>query len=89
MYRRHGYLLDPHSAVAWLALHEYLAGEPDAPGVFVATAHPAKFREVVEPAIGRPVPLPAVLADVITRPRRAISMAVDYATLADFLRRPA
>jgi threonine synthase len=86
VYRRHGYLLDPHSAVAWLALNEYLAGDPQAHGVFVATAHPAKFREVVEPAIGRPVPLPPALADAIARPRHAISMDVDYPTLATFLR---
>jgi threonine synthase len=84
--RGHGYLLDPHSAVAWLALNEYLAGDPEAHGVFVATAHPAKFREVVEPAIGRPLPLPAVLADAIDRPRHAIAMDVDYPTLARFLR---
>ena len=88
VYRRHGYLLDPHSAIAWLALNEYLGSEPDAHGVFVATAHPAKFREVVEPAIGKAVPLPAVLADAIARPRHAISMEVDYPTLADFLKRP-
>ena len=51
----HGYLLDPHSAIAWLALQDRLADEPEAHGVFLATAHPAKFREVVEPAIGRRV----------------------------------
>ena len=52
-YRRHGYLLDPHGAIGWLAVNDALrdAG-PDAIGVFLATAHPAKFREVVEPAIG-------------------------------------
>jgi threonine synthase len=86
VYRRHGYLLDPHSAVAWLALQDVLATEPTAHGVFVATAHPAKFREVVEPAIGKAVPLPPVLAEAIARPRHAISMDVDYETLADFLR---
>ena len=86
VYERHGYLLDPHSAIAWLALQEVLATEPAAKGVFVATAHPAKFREVVEPAIGRPVPLPRVLADAIARPRHAISMDIDYGTLAEFLR---
>ena len=43
-----------------LAGHQRRAGgrRPEAQGVFLATAHPAKFREVVEPAIGRPVPLP-------------------------------
>lgn len=86
VYRRHHYLLDPHSAIAWLALQEVLATDPSAQGVFVATAHPSKFREVVEPAIGRPVPLPPVLADAIARPRHAISMDVDYAQLAAFIR---
>ena len=86
VYQRHGYLLDPHSAIAWLALQEALATDPGARGVFVATAHPAKFREVVEPAIGRAVPLPPALAEAIARPRHAISMDVDYATLAEFLR---
>jgi threonine synthase len=88
VHREHGYLLDPHSAIAWLALNEYLATDTEARGVFVATAHPAKFREVVEPAIGNPVPLPAVLAEAIQRPRHALSMDVDYPTLAAFLRRP-
>jgi threonine synthase len=87
VYRRHDYLLDPHSAIAWLALQDVLASEPESPGVFVATAHPAKFREVVEPAIGRPVPLPPALAEALERPRHAISMDVDYPTLAEFLRR--
>jgi len=86
VYRRHKYLLDPHGAVAWLALQEVLALDRDAQGVFVATAHPAKFREVVEPAIGEPVPLPPVLADALARPRTSMSMDVDYPTLAAFLR---
>ena len=87
VYREHGYLLDPHSAIAWLALNEYLATDAQAQGVFVATAHPAKFREVVEPAIGKPVPLPAVLAEAVQRPRHVVSMDVDYPTLAAFLRK--
>jgi threonine synthase len=86
VYRQHGYLLDPHSAVAWLALQEVLAADPDAHGVFVATAHPAKFREVVEPAIGASIALPAVLEEALKRPRHANSMDVDYPALARFLR---
>ena len=43
VYQAHGYVLDPHSAIAWLALQDRLADEPDARGVFLATAHPAKF----------------------------------------------
>jgi threonine synthase len=86
VYRRHGYLLDPHSAIAWLALHDRLVDQPDACGVFLATAHPAKFREVVEPAIGRSIELPRSLADALSRPRHSISMPADYGALDEFLR---
>jgi threonine synthase len=86
VYRRHEYLLDPHSAIAWLALQDALKAQPDAEGVFVATAHPGKFREVVEPAIGRSVPLPRPLQEALGRPRHSVSMDVNYDTLRDFLR---
>jgi threonine synthase len=86
VHRRHGYILDPHSAIAWLALQDVLERDRESSGVFIATAHPAKFREVVEPAIGEDVPLPAVLADAVSRPRHSLSMAADYAELARFLR---
>ena len=85
VFRAHDYLLDPHSAIAWLALQEVVAAEPDSVGVFVATAHPGKFREVVEPAIGRSVPLPRPLQEALGRPRHSISMDVDYAALREFL----
>lgn len=83
--RRFGYLLDPHGAIAWLGLQQVLAADPDAVGVFLATAHPAKFREVVEPAIGRPVALPPTLADALARPRHSERLAVSYPALVDLV----
>ena len=71
---------------AWLALKDHLADDRDSQGVFLATAHPAKFREVVEPAIGRRIELPRPLADALARPRRSVSMPADYAALEEFLR---
>jgi threonine synthase len=85
VYREHGYLLDPHGAIAWLALQRRLAQGPRARGVFLATAHPAKFREVVEPAIGQPVPLPATLAEALSRPRSSARLPVDYSALVDLV----
>ena len=86
VYREHGYLLDPHGAVAWLGLHEHLDADPATRGVFLATAHPAKFREVVEPAIGRSIPLPPALADAVARPRHSARIPADYADLLTLLR---
>jgi threonine synthase len=85
VYREHEYLLDPHGAIAWLGLQERLAQSPRATGVFLATAHPAKFLEVVEPAIGQPVPLPATLAEALSRPRSSARLQVDYSALVDLV----
>jgi threonine synthase len=78
VYARYGYTLDPHTAIAWLGL-------PDEGGVFVATAHPAKFRETVEPAIGRPVALPEALRAALGRPRQITRMAPSLAALESIL----
>jgi threonine synthase len=86
VHRQHGYLLDPHSAISWLALKDHLAADRHSHGVFLATAHPAKFLEVVEPAIGRRIELPGPLADALARPRHSVSMPADYAALEGFLR---
>jgi threonine synthase len=79
-----GYLLDPHSAIAYMGLvgqagqvgpvdsrGASLAQDRQA-GVFLATAHPAKFAEIVDPIIGRPVDKPAPLAQALARPRHVI-----------------
>jgi threonine synthase len=87
VYREHGYMLDPHGAIGWLAVNDALrAADAGAAGVFLATAHPAKFREVVEPAIGQTVPLPPVLAEAITRPRHSMHLSAEYADLRVLLR---
>ena len=61
VYRRTGYVLDPHSAVAYRAQERHHSGG-DGPTVVLATAHPAKFPEIVERAVGRSVELPDGLA---------------------------
>ena len=87
VHRTNGYLLDPHGAIGWLAVNDALASAPgDAIGVFLATAHPAKFREVVEPAIGAVVPLPPALEEAVSRPRFSIPMPAEYAALERLLR---
>jgi threonine synthase len=85
VYRERGYLLDPHGAIAWLGLREALEADRSATGVFLATAHPAKFREVVEPAIGQAVELPATLAAALARPRHSVPLAASYPALVELV----
>ena len=87
VHRKHGYLLDPHGAVAWLGLQPLLEADADATGVFLATAHPAKFREVVEPAIGTSIALRSALATALARPRHSVPMPASYSALVELLRR--
>jgi len=69
-FRRHGYLLDPHSAVGMLALQDEMRQRPGVAGIVLGTAHPAKFADVVESAIGHPVVPPPQLADLAARESR-------------------
>ena len=70
---RRGYLADPHSALAWAALDRSLeAGEE---GLFLCTAHPAKFLEVIEETLGIEVPLPEELAAV--RDKAVLSSTIE------------
>ncbi len=73
-----GYVMDPHTAVAYLALRQRLPDEPEGlRGIALATAHPAKFSEVVEPTIGRHLPLPDALAKHLQRPVVSEPLPVD------------
>jgi threonine synthase len=62
------YVLDPHSAVAYLGLEAELAERRDTVGMFLATAHPAKFADIVNPLIGTGVTVPERLARLADRP---------------------
>ncbi len=55
-------------------------------GIFLATAHPAKFREIVEPVIGRRLQTPAPLADALARPRQILRMDASLDAVAEALR---
>ena len=81
VFDEHGYILDPHTAVGWLALEQALNGNPEAHGVVLATAHPAKFGDIVEEAIRCPVPVPERLAAGEERPSRFTRIAPELEEL--------
>jgi threonine synthase len=63
LFEQYQYVADPHTAIGYLGLPEKRAGL----SLFLATAHPAKFREVVQPVIKQDVPLPDALAETLAR----------------------
>ena len=91
VFETRGYLLDPHSAIGYMGLKGYFAreaqgGQGKRVGVFLATAHPAKFSEIVEPIIGRRVQTPAPLAEALARPRHILRMDASLEAVAEALR---
>ncbi|MDR3166440.1 MAG: threonine synthase [Treponema sp.] len=82
--RDYGYFLDPHSAVGWEAV-DLLSSEREGEYfALLATAHPAKFAETVEPLTG-PVPLPLSLQRVSERTVQARTIPADISALAEAL----
>jgi threonine synthase len=84
-----GYVLDPHTAVAVHAARKALAKAPHVPMVALGTAHPAKFGDAVAKAIGRRVPLPKHLADLMDRKEHFTVLPNDQAAVEAFVRKHA
>jgi threonine synthase len=82
--RETGYLLDPHSAVAF-AVAEKEGGDRSVPMVVLSTAHPGKFPEAVSRAAGIVPQLPAWLADLDGRPERMEVLAADQSAVERFI----
>lgn len=78
-----GYLSEPHAAVAAAALELNLA--KDEQGIFLSTAHPAKFKHRVEAVLGVPIALPEVLRKVSDKPILSVALANDFAALKQHL----
>ena len=85
VYRQTGYLCDPHGATGYQAALEYREEHPGQTGIFMETAHPAKFRESVEEVIGKEVELPERLAAFATREKQSHPISTDYVTFKEYL----
>ena len=81
-------IIDPHTAVGLGAAHALVAAgaiDPVVPIVTLATAHPAKFPDAVERAIGVRPSLPSRVGDLFGREERMVELAGDYATTRDYV----
>ncbi len=89
VYRDSGCMLDPHTAVGVSAARRALAQNPATPMIVLGTAHPAKFPDAVERAIGKRPPLPEHLQDLMQREERFTVLANDRSAVARFIQQTA
>ncbi len=82
-FAEHGYLCDPHGACGFRALSEQL--QPGECGVFLETAHPAKFKSTVETIISTEVPVPQKLAAFMEGTKQSVPLAKDFASFKAYL----
>ncbi len=85
VYQNHNYLLDPHGAVAYSALEQYLSQNKNSKGVILETAHPVKFYDVIEPLINEKVPVPETVAEQIKKEKVSTKIGANAEELSDFL----
>lgn len=83
VYNETGYLLDPHGACGYRALAEQL--KPGETGVFLETAHPAKFLQTVEAIIGAEVQIPEKLQAFMKGQKESVPMEKDFASFKNYL----
>lgn len=83
VYNETGYLLDPHGACGYRALAEQL--QPGETGVFLETAHPAKFLQTVESIIGVEVQIPEKLQAFMKGQKESVPMEKDFASFKSYL----
>ena len=80
VYREHGYVLDPHGAVAYNACERSVKR-----GVVIETAHPAKFKDVVEEETSERVEIPERLAKCMEKEKKSQRISSDFTELKQFL----
>ena len=86
-YTEFGYIADPHTAVGLRAAQRFRQNSDasDSPCLVLSTAHPAKFLDVVNDALGVDIPLPQALNECLQKPKLADSMPNDYESFKEFL----
>ncbi|MCX7552382.1 threonine synthase [Marinicella sp. S1101] len=78
-----GYISEPHAAVAYQGLQDSLA--EDELGIFLGTAHPAKFKSSVEAILNIELPLPDAIAECAEKTDLSTNMSADYVSLRNYI----
>lgn len=85
VYEQQSYMLDPHGAVAYYVLNEYLQQDTNAKGIFLETAHPVKFPDTVEEATHTKIPFPESVEYLQGKEKKSIVMPASFEALKEWL----
>lgn len=85
VFDQYNYILDPHGSVGYLALEKYLEAYPDKKGIFLETAHPVKFPDAVESAIGNKIEIPSSISSIMKSEKTSIKLTTSYQLFKNFL----
>jgi len=85
VYQQYNYLCDPHGAVGYRSLKNYLDTDAAAKGIFLETAHPVKFPNAVEQSTGKKIDIPVTLKGLMTKEKKSIAMKADFHELKKYL----
>lgn len=84
VYSRTKYILDPHGSVGYLGLKKYLNTESEV-GIFLETAHPAKFKDTVEKVLNVEIKIPDYLKECLGKEKKSILICKDFKAFKSFL----
>lgn len=84
VFQKSAYLMDPHGAVGYIALSNYLS-KHGGNGIFLETAHPVKFFDVVEPVTGKKINLPESVLEIQSRQQLKTTISADFKLLKEYL----
>lgn len=86
LYKKSGYITDPHGAVGYLGLKAYeKIHKGNFNRIFLGTAHPAKFMDIIEPVIKIPIEIPERLKEVLNKEKKSVFMANNMDTFKAYL----
>ena len=85
IYNNSGYIAEPHGAVGYLGLKKELEHNPDCVGIFLETAHPIKFLDIVEPTLNVELPIPSQIESVLNKEKVSTKIKT-YEELKAFLK---
>ncbi len=85
VYHASKYVLDPHGAIGYLGLKTFMEKNSSMHGIFLETAHPGKFNEVVEETLNAKIELPERLMDFMTGRKKSIKLSSHFADFKELL----